>query len=41
MQPVLIYRGELVSERFIEVFNSFFIALHALLLSRVPLESFC
>jgi hypothetical protein len=32
MQPVLVYRGELVSERSIEVFDNFFIAHHALLL---------
>src|SRR5215831_17170080 len=41
MQPVLVHRGELVAQRLIEVFDSFFIALHALLLARVPLESAC
>jgi myo-inositol-1(or 4)-monophosphatase len=41
VQPVLVHRGEFVAQRFIEVFDDFFVALHALLLSRVPLESFC
>ena len=32
MQPILIHRGEFVAQRFIEVFDDFFIAIHALLL---------
>src|SRR6516225_4755471 len=32
VQPVLVHRGELVTQRVIEVFDSFLIALHALLL---------
>ena len=34
MQPVLVHRGELVAQRFVEVFDNVFIALHTLLLSR-------
>ena len=39
MQPVLVHRGRLVSQRLIEVFDNVFIAFHALLLFAGALES--
>jgi hypothetical protein len=39
MQPVLVHRGQLVSQRLIGVFDNVFIAFHALLLFAGALES--